>query len=233
MAHFFTSDTHFNHGNIIKYCRRMFCLNEQEQKDLSNGLDIRIRDESIRRMDEVLIEGINKTVGKDDHLWFLGDFLFARHNEYYRKCQEYLDRIECKNIHIIWGNHDDRVIGKLFATTDSLTMVAFRDDEWVHGEQAIHRARVDHDNRWQKVVLSHYAMAVWEKSHRATWQLYGHSHATAEQWLDSHMTGRRSVDVGVDNAIQLLKEYRPWKFTELKSLFADRKGFSVDVHGTA
>lgn len=51
---FVTSDTHFGHENIIRYCERPF-------KDA-------------RSMNESLIERWNNRVGVDDTVYFLGDF---------------------------------------------------------------------------------------------------------------------------------------------------------------
>src|SRR4030042_1826998 len=41
------------------------------------------------------------------------------------------------------------------------------------------------------IVLNHYAMRVWNKSHFNTWHLYGHSHGMLPVW-------GKSLDVGVD-----------------------------------
>lgn len=128
----FTSDTHFGHKNIIKHSSRPF-------------LDV---DE----MDDVLIENINKTVGKHDRLYHLGDFAF-------RDPAGYRDRIKCDNVYLVIGNHD-RVDGRLRSL--------FRDvDE---------RMYINIDG--QKLVLDHYAMRVWKHSHHGAWQLYGHSHGS-------------------------------------------------------
>lgn len=51
---FFTSDTHFNHTNIIKFCSRPF-------KDVSH-------------MNETIISNWNRVVGPDDIVFHLGDF---------------------------------------------------------------------------------------------------------------------------------------------------------------
>jgi calcineurin-like phosphoesterase family protein len=82
----------------------------------------------------------------------------------------------------------------------------------------------------QVIVLDHYAHAVWEKSHRGAWHLYGHSHSNAEEWLNRVMPERRSVDVGVDNAFKILGDYRPFSFIELQKLFANKKGSFIDHH---
>ena len=53
---FFTSDTHFWHVNIIKYCNRPF--------------------ETIEEMNETIIEKWNSKISKDDIVFNLGDFAF-------------------------------------------------------------------------------------------------------------------------------------------------------------
>ena len=54
---FFTSDTHFNHFNIIRYCNRPF--------------------HSVEEMTHVLIKNWNSVVSPDDTVWHLGDFAFG------------------------------------------------------------------------------------------------------------------------------------------------------------
>ena len=51
---FFTSDTHFNHTNIIRFCNRPF-------KDVIH-------------MNETIIANWNSVVGPDDIIFHLGDF---------------------------------------------------------------------------------------------------------------------------------------------------------------
>lgn len=53
---FVTSDTHFNHKNIIKYCNRPF-------KD-------------VEEMNEAIINNWNNLVTNDDVIYHLGDFGF-------------------------------------------------------------------------------------------------------------------------------------------------------------
>lgn len=79
---FFTSDTHFGHKNIIKYCDRPF-------KD-------------VNEMDESLIMNWNNTVPLDGVVFHLGDLSFG--NESYTT--DIINRLNGKII-LVDGNHDD------------------------------------------------------------------------------------------------------------------------------
>lgn len=180
MTVWFTSDTHFGHTNIIEYCNRPFS--------------------SIYDMDESLLYEINKVVKPTDMLYHLGDFSF-------RNISHYLDRINCKNINLIYGNHDKSHRKEL-----SNILPCFD----------LKRIKVCD----QDVILCHYAMAIWEKSHHGSIHLYGHSHSNAEENLDKIMPERLSMDVGVDNAFKLLGTYRPFSFEEIQKILNSKKGFS-------
>jgi calcineurin-like phosphoesterase family protein len=78
---FITSDTHFNHGNIIRYCNRPFTSTEE--------------------MNEEMISKWNKRIKPNDHVYHLGDFVLymPKHNG------TLFSRLNGK-IHLIYGNHD-------------------------------------------------------------------------------------------------------------------------------
>lgn len=210
MRVFFTSDLHFNHGNIIKYCHRPF-MSKEEERLLAEHKNFRVSEDTVRRMDKELIEQINDTVTEDDILWHLGDFVFAKGKKYFEMARYYRDQIRCKTINMVWGNHDHNP--KLAAC----------------GFNEVHNLVQINVNR-QKIVLCHYAMLTWENSGKGTWQLYGHSHMNLEPWADKFMPGRKSMDVGVDNANRLLGAMRPFSFEEIYDLLNDRDGFSADHH---
>lgn len=210
----FTADTHFGHKKIPFYAKRRFCLDEEESKVLDLiWQNKNIRNDwspswsSIARMDDYLIKKINENVKKDDILWHLGDFCWGKKKYISDKARKYRERINCRNVFLVSGNHDPQEIRCVF-----------------DGSYDIYELK--HESK--HLVLSHYAQAFWNRSHNRSWMLYGHAHGTAEDWLDSHMPGRLSMDVGVDNAFRVVGEYRPFSFDEISSIMSARKGFNID-----
>lgn len=230
MKHFFTSDLHFGHNNIMKYSHRTTIgLSDWEIEQLKNGENFRVSDESVNKMNDILVEKINQYVKKDDILWFLGDFLFAPRHIYYQKAKEYRDRINCKTIYMFWGNHDEQSIHPLFNGCFQYEIIAInkRTGEFVIG---YNRVRKLARHEFQLVSLKHSAEAIWFDMHKGAIHFYGHSHANAEENLDKIMPGRRSIDVGVDNAYRLFGEYRPFEFSPTLDLLNSRKGCLIDHH---
>lgn len=80
---FFTSDTHFCHKNIIKFCGRPFA--------------------DVKEMNEKLVENWNSVVGPTDTVYHLGDFCFAGSAEWHH----FLGRLNGR-IHLVMGNHDEK-----------------------------------------------------------------------------------------------------------------------------
>lgn len=193
---FFCADTHFGHGNIIKYCNRPFATEEEklllEKTKAENG-DIRaikLSTETIQKMDQSIIDNINKVVLPDNHLFILGDFCFN-----HKKIPEYRQRINCQNLYLILGNHDHddlSIYHPYFQTYHQLDLMV--------GNQAI--------------TLSHYAMLRWRNSHHGAWHLFGHSHGQLNEWLAQHLPEYKMLDVGLDT-----HNFTPWSFNEIFKLF--------------
>lgn len=77
----FTSDLHFNHANIIKFCNRPWKTTEE--------------------MDKALISNWNSVVKPNDLIFDLGDFAFADRDKWI----ELLEQLNGKH-YLILGNHD-------------------------------------------------------------------------------------------------------------------------------
>ena len=83
MTIYYTSDPHFGHANIIRFCNRPFA--------------------DVREMDEALIGRWNAKVGEGDDVYVVGDFA-------YRNAQAaatYLRHLRGRK-HLVVGNHDRR-----------------------------------------------------------------------------------------------------------------------------
>ena len=84
-------DTHFDHGNIIKYCQRPF--------------------RSTQEMNETLVTKWNRLVAPRDTVYFLGDWSFGRGS---RPPKYWASKLK-GHIVSIRGDHDNRVEGLRFA----------------------------------------------------------------------------------------------------------------------
>ena len=87
MGIWFTSDTHFGHANIIKYCDRPYTSRSE--------------------MDEGLIANWNQVVSPNDNIYHLGDFTLGGEEQ----ATAYFSRLNGK-ISVIPGGHDKQWMSK-------------------------------------------------------------------------------------------------------------------------
>jgi calcineurin-like phosphoesterase family protein len=137
---------------------------------------------SVEEMDYTMASKHNDRVGPGDIVVHAGDFTLIHDRE--RVFREYVSNLNGNHI-FLKGSHDywlDKKATQIWKKT-------------IEG---------------QYVVVCHYAMRTWHRSHFNSWQLYGHSHGKLEpigkQW-----------DVGVDN-----NNFYPVSFEELKSIMEMR-----------
>jgi calcineurin-like phosphoesterase family protein len=112
---YFTSDTHFGHTNIIKYCNRPY--------------------DTVEEMDEGIIKIWNKVVPKDGIVFHLGDFTFKGS----KAIQEYRSQLN-GTIYLCEGNHDNgREVRKsgCFHQIADIYDLTLQDDEMPEGKQEI------------------------------------------------------------------------------------------------
>jgi calcineurin-like phosphoesterase family protein len=155
--YFFTSDEHFSHNNIIKYCNRPFS--------------------SIEEMDEAIISRFNSIVDNNDITIHAGDFTMAKREV----AESYVKQLNGTHI-FLRGSHD----------------------YWLKGTKCheIWEKRID----GIYVVVCHYAMRTWARSHYNAYQLFGHSHGKLE-------TIGKQLDVGVDT-----NNFYPYSFDQIKEI---------------
>jgi calcineurin-like phosphoesterase family protein len=229
MEHFITADLHFGHGNILKYCHRIQWMTPEEIQMLDDGLNFKVSRQSVEAMNSGLISEINRLVGPEDVLWFLGDFCFASEKYYLNDAWNYRKQINCQNIHFFWGNHDHAGLEKCFTSDHERARVAINPDgTYSYADRGYKLRNVI--SGASKFVMGHTMDAIWDGSHKGVWHLYGHSHSTAEQAAEKAMPGRCSMDVGIDNAFKLLGRYSPFSLSEISQILSKKRGWEIDHH---
>lgn len=163
---YFSADWHLGHDNIRRLCGRPFTTAEE--------------------MDRTIIARCNERVGADDTLFVLGDITFRAA----RGLHEYMRQIVCKNVYLVFGNHDPRHKKKSRYHIPDPDQSLF--NLFVRIDKAL-TIRVDVEGQPQYIYLHHYACRTWDKSFHGSWHLFGHSHGNL---VDDPLS--LSMDVGVD-----------------------------------
>lgn len=175
MTIFFTSDTHFWHARVIEFCARPW--------------------PDVQSMNEGLIKNWNETVGPDDTVFVLGDFVFGGVG----KITDIMGRLNGTK-RLVIGNHDGRC----------------KPDKWVKlgFETAQHSDLVVVDDR--ALLCSHFPWREYQHDERTfkqqleynptAWLLHGHVHC---EWKRKG----NMINVGVDQW-----NYRPVSLDEIVEL---------------
>ena len=105
---YFTSDLHFCHANIIRFCKRPFT--------------------SVEEMNEVLIKNWNSVVKEDSIVFILGDFCFGQKTTW----NKILKQLNGKK-YLIVGNHDklSQIDYSSFVLTVDLLSVKINNDTFI------------------------------------------------------------------------------------------------------
>lgn len=239
----FTSDTHFHHKNIVRGT-------SEWEIDLESKLGLqRLRDfDTLEEHDAKLVENFNKVVKEDDTLYHLGDWSFGGIDQIWN----FRKQLRCKNVHHILGNHDhhienDRALRvpaserAIMLNLNIVDDVTKRFDGWSFPNARSLFSSVQHYKEisvhGQRIILSHYAMRVWNKSHQGSWMLYGHSHGTLDEmkpefanptWIGDmyYIKNYKTMDVGVDT-----NNLMPYSFEQIRDKFKNKEVLlGVDHH---
>ena len=164
-----TSDTHYHHTNI---CRGITNWRTQDGKIPVNST----RDYfSMDQMNDVIVDKINSKVGQDDTLIHLGDVAFGG----FDKIGQFLDRLVCKNIHLVLGNHDQHIKNNRSDIQGKFLSVNHYSEVQIDGVN---------------FVLCHYPLQSWNGLNKGVIHLHGHVHLPENRKFGN---GKR-MDVGVD-----------------------------------
>ncbi len=189
-----TSDTHYHHKNI---CRGVTNWRTQDGKiPVNSTRDFQTLDE----MGDAIVNNINSKVGQDDTLIHLGDVAFGG----FDKLEQFLDRLICKNIYLVLGNHDHHIKNNRGFVKDRFMSVQNYMEVNIEGEN---------------FVLCHYPLQSWHGLNKGVIHLHGHVHLSAQnKWGN----GKR-LDVGMDG-----NNMHPYKITEIVHMM-DRREIGSDL----
>lgn len=186
----FTSDTHYNHSNI--------CRATTQWKDADNVT----RDfSSLERMNEEILFWINQKVAQEDILIHLGDWSFGG----FDSIKQFRDRIICKNVHLVLGNHDHHIQ----RNKDNVQSLFSSVHEYLYLE--VRRPGVTKKDAMDRYafVCMHYPIASWNNMNNGVIHLHGHVHLPPQKRL----ARGKAMDVGVDG-----NQYEPIGLDEILSI---------------
>jgi len=191
---FFTSDTHYSHKNMCRGVSQWgtkdetgkFIVSVEATRDFAN----------LREMNDALVDRINSKVSADSILFHDGDWSFGGAD----KIKEFRDRIKCKNIILIYGNHDTN-IRKNFNNEQSLfKRVSDYEEININGEH--------------NIVMFHYPIESWNGMRHGSIMLQGHQHLKGK---DIFRPGKR-MDIGACG-----NDLNPYSLEEIVDIMKSRK----------
>jgi calcineurin-like phosphoesterase family protein len=181
----FMSDPHYGHKNIVRGVSSW-----SGDKCLRNF-------DSIEQMNDTIVNNINNVVGENDELFCLGDWNFGGTENIYN----FRKRLNCKKIHLILGNHDNR---HGYESNPQIKGTNLRASDCFHIYSPYHVLK---KRGLPLIVLFHFPIASWDKMADGSIHLFGHCHSSRE---DRFFNGGKSMDVGLDG-----NNFKPYNLTEI------------------
>lgn len=137
-----TSDLHFSHDNVIEYCNRPTTPDEHN---------------------EWIINQLNNTIGKNDIVIHLGDFMLSRYDRLNR-IKEIMKKLN-GTWYFIMGNHDNP---SDFINLSNTTKHKFLG--------SYYELRYVNDDLKVKVNFMHFPIENWNQMRYGSLMLHGHTH---------------------------------------------------------
>jgi len=170
---FFTSDTHFGHRNIIRYCNRPF--------------------ESVSEMGRELIRRWNAVVREEDEVWHLGDFSLSADVERVRSWFGQLNGAYI-NLLALYDHHDGYWLRELHKGAMYQFGPVFPWYTRSGGVVVLYPPIVTGVYEEVTLALSHFPMRDWDRKRHGALHLHGHSHGRVRSL-------KHALDVGVDTPL--------------------------------
>lgn len=189
----FISDTHFGHKNILKHCPK-----RAEEGGFANG--------DVEAHDKWLTDVWNRTIGKKDIVYIVGDFSFNSPDFIRKKLMPSLHGRK----YLILGNHDKSSshLEGYFEKITQMDEVVFKKKNFPFIDEPSFR-----------VFMCHYPMVTWPDKHHGSVNVHGHCHSNLDQYNDDNTSLR--VDVGIDGE---LAGFRPVSLERLYAHFKAKAG---------
>lgn len=200
---FVFSDPHYGHKNIVR--------GVSEWKDKDGNVDVkRTRDfQTIEQMNDTIVNNINEVVGQDDILICLGDWAFGGH----QNIELFRNRIICKRIIHIVGNHDDHLIKDKYNYSRLFSKIYSELFLDVHFE--FHPHTTIYQSFKKRFYLHHYPSASWRDMKDGVIHLHGHNHLPKSLKLGEK---GKYIDVGIDG-----NDFKPYDLIEIVKIMQERE----------
>jgi calcineurin-like phosphoesterase family protein len=169
-----TSDTHYSHKNICRGVTDWRLPNGDIPLDQTRDFP------TIDKMNSVIVDNINASVGQDDILIHLGDWSFGG----FENIEEFHNRLICKNIHLILGNHDHHIDKNRGDIRSLFKSVSWFDQFEYMGET---------------IEMCHYPLSSWNGLNKGRIHLHGHVHLSNDKKIL-----HRRMDVGMDGNLEFV-----------------------------
>lgn len=196
----FSSDWHGGHVNIVKGTSKW---SDKEQCRNFN---------TIEEHDEVLSGNINRVVGINDHIYFLGDFSMGGIDKIYN----FRKMIECRNIHFIGGNHDHHIRKNAVLKTEK---------GYINAQNLFvsYNELIEKKIGKQTFIMCHYPLRTWHKIGNGSIMVHGHCHGNIEDYtINGNIL--KQMDVGIDTH----PEFRPYHIDEVRNIMNDRLAINIE-----
>ncbi|BCG50207.1 hypothetical protein [Ralstonia phage RP13] len=155
-------------------------------------------------MHDILRSKWNKKVHPNDTVYILGDLSFGKPLDTLKLLESFNGK-KC----LIRGNHDNTKYIKAYAASGMF--------EWI--EHYYELKHVFADGTKKDIIMSHFPMLSWNKSHYGSWHLHGHCHG----YLRAPETTR--LDIGVDT-----NNLEVYSMDDITEIMKNRKYIAYDHH---